>query len=301
MAYLFIFKHSFENTNFILSNHQIMEQIDSNTDQRKKYIRNYFLIQQPTPLSLNTYIYIVSFLMIFGVTFMLIFQSKPVTFLAVAMVGVVLCRIIIYPYYSKKRRFETTVPDADINKWLIEDLKMKIKERALKYLQLEDENLSHENFIIIPYPVFHSTQKIKNEQLHRILTKDGYFNYSFWNVQVIILSNNYLSYYFCSYNWLEDEILNEKTSEFFYEDIALVRNDVDQVNFANKWNESQLNEAHILKLINISGDFLYLITELPELLPSPVTIIDQQRAVQVLRMILRQIRKRKNPNKVFMA
>ncbi|RLD83321.1 MAG: hypothetical protein DRJ07_06845, partial [Bacteroidetes bacterium] len=64
-----------------------------------------------------------------------------------------------------------------------------------------------------------------------------------------------------------------------------------------KWNNNELNEAHILKLINISGDFLYLITELPELEPSPVTIIDQERAVQVLRMILRKIRKMKNPNR----
>ncbi|RLD65037.1 MAG: hypothetical protein DRI95_09595 [Bacteroidetes bacterium] len=274
-----------------------MEKSDAHIDQRKTKIENYFLTLQPSPLSLNTFIYIVSFLMIFGVALMLIFQSKTLTVPVVAFVSIILYRIIIHPYFVKKRNFETKVSDSDINKWLIGDLKTKIQKRAIEYLQLEDENLTDEQFIIIPYPVFHSTQKIEDDQLHRIPTSDGYYNYSFWNVQVLILSSNYLSYYFCSYNWIENEILNEKTSEFFYEDIALVRNDIDQVNFASKWNNNELNEAHILKLINISGDFLYLITELPELEPSPVTIIDQERAVQVLRMILRKIRKMKNPNR----
>lgn len=273
-----------------------METQDSNINQRKVLIENYFSTTEPSPPSLNTFIYIVSFLMIFGVSLMLVFQSKSLTVPIVAFVSLILYRIVVHPYFIKKRKFETRASDTEINKWLIEDLKTKVQKRAIEYLQLEDENLTDEQFIIIPYPVFHSTQKISDDQLQRVLTKDGYFNYSFWNVQVLILSSNYLSYYFCSYNWLEDKILNEKTSEFFYEDIALVRNDVDQVDFACKWNENKLNEAHILKLINISGDFLYLLTELPELKQAPVTIIDQQRAVQVLRMILRQIRKIKNPS-----
>ncbi len=272
-----------------------MEQANQNADQRKKYIENYFLTIKPIPPSLNTFIYIVSFLMISGVALMLIFQSKSITVPVIAFVSLILYRIIIHPYFVKKRNFEAKIPDSDINKWLIEDFKTNVQKRAVEYLQLEDENLTDEQFIIIPYPVFHATQKIQDEDLHRILTEDGYFNYSYWNVQVLILSSNYLSYYFCSYNWIENEILNEKTSEFFYEDIALVRNDIEQVSFASKWNDNLLTEANILKLINVSGDFLYLVTELPELKSSPVTIIDQQRAVQVLRMILRQIRKIKNP------
>jgi hypothetical protein len=110
-----------------------------------------------------------------------------------------------------------------------------------------------------------------------------------------VLGTDFLSYYFCSYNWFDDVVLNEKSNEFFYEDIALVKSDVEQVNFACKWNNGLLSEAHILKLINISGDFLYLVTELPELMQSPETIINQERAVQVLRMILRQIRKNRKP------
>jgi len=266
------------------------------SETKREYIENYFFSTKPKPITINAYIYLVSFIAISAVVAMLVFQSRTIAILTGATISLLFFRIIYYPYKIKQRTFEMRMPDEQINKWLIEDLTIKIKQKAIDYLLLHDEPITDEQFIIIPYPVFHSTQKIQDEQLYRVPTKDGYFNYSVWNVQVLVLGTNYLSYYFCSYNWLEDTVLNEKSSEFFYEDIALVRNDVEQVNFASKWNNGKLNEAHILKLINLSGDFLYLITELPELQQAPETIINQERAVQVLRIILRQIRKNRKPN-----
>ncbi len=267
------------------------------SETKREYIENYFFSKKPQPLSVNAYIWAVSIIIFVSVVSMLMFQSKSIAILTGVTIGLLFFRLFLYPYKIKKRQFEMRIPDEQINKWLIEDLKIKIKQRAINHLLLHDEPLTDEQFIIIPYPVFHSTQKISNEQLHRVTTKNGFYNYSVWNVQVLVLGSNYLSYYFCSYDWLEDKVLNEKSSEFFYEDIALVKSDVEQVNFACKWNNGLLSEAHILKLINISGDFLYLVTELPELNQAPETIINQERAVQVLRVILRQIRKNKKPNK----
>ena len=267
------------------------------SETKREYIENYFFSKKPQPLSVNAYIWAVSIIIFVSVVSMLMFQSKSIAILTGVTIGLLFFRLFLYPYKIKKRQFEMRIPDEQINKWLIEDLKIKIKQRAINHLLLHDEPLTDEQFIIIPYPVFHSTQKISNEQLHRVTTKNGFYNYSVWNVQVLVLGSNYLSYYFCSYDWLEDKVLNEKSSEFFYEDIALVKSDVEQVNFACKWNNGLLIEAHILKLINISGDFLYLVTELPELNQAPETIINQERAVQVLRVILRQIRKNKKPNK----
>ncbi len=267
------------------------------SETKREFIENYFFSKKPQAISVTAYLWAISFIITISIIFLLMFQSKSIAILTGATIGLLLFRIFLYPYKIKKKQFEMRVPDEQINKWLIEDLKIKIKQKAIDYLLLQDEPLTDEQFIIIPYPVFHSTQKISNEQLHRVTTKNGFYNYSVWNVQVLVLGSNYLSYYFCSYNWLEDTVLNEKSSEFFYEDIALVKSDVEQVNFACKWNKGLLSEAHILKLINISGDFLYLVTELPELNQAPETIINQERAVQVLRVILRQIRKNKKPNK----
>ncbi len=67
-----------------------MEKSDAHTDQRKTNIENYFLTFQPSPPSLNTFIYIVSFLMIFGVALMLIFQSKTLTVPVVAFLSIIL-------------------------------------------------------------------------------------------------------------------------------------------------------------------------------------------------------------------
>ena len=51
------------------------------------------------------------------------------------------------------------VPDEQINKWLIEDLTVKIKQKAIDYLLLHEEPITDEQFIIIPYPVFHKKRR----------------------------------------------------------------------------------------------------------------------------------------------
>ncbi|MBN1251544.1 MAG: hypothetical protein JXR51_03690 [Bacteroidales bacterium] len=264
--------------------------LSTNDQERNKLIKNYFFNQKPNPPSLNKIIYILLSLITIGVAFMLLFQSIAIMISSVGFISIILYRTIIFPYFNKKRIYNSRISDDKIYQWLIEDLKSKIKNRALEYLQLQNESISPEQLIIIPYPVFHPTQKIENDKLHRIYSNKGFFNYSFWNVQLIILSKKYLSYYFCSYNWLDEEILNEKSSEFFYEDITTVRNDIEEINFKNKWYKEPLSEAHILKLLNISGDVLYLITELPELEQAKNTIINQEKAVQAIRMIIRQVR-----------
>lgn len=266
-----------------------------NSEIKKEYIENYFFSKKPQPVTLNTYIYSISAIIFFSAVSLLVFQSKSIAILTGATIGLLIFRLVLYPYKVKNRQFEMRAPDKSINKWFIEDLKIKIKQKAIDHLLLHDAPLSDEQFIIIPYPVFHSTRKINDEDLLRVSTKDGYYSYSVWNVQVLVLGTDYLSYYFCTYNWLQDTILNEKSNEFFYEDIALVKNDIEQVNFASKWNDGILSEAHILKLINVSGDFLYLVTELPELKQAPETIINQETIVQVFRILLRQIRKNRKP------
>jgi len=264
--------------------------LSTNDQNRNSIIKNYFFNKKPKPLSVNTFIYMLLTLISIGVVLMLLYQNLIIVIASIGFATIILIRAIIYPYLNKKKIYKTRVSDEKINQWLIEDLSLKIKKRAVEYLKLEYEELTPEQFIIIPYPVFKPSQKIEDEKLHRIYCKDGFYNYSFWNIQIIVLSNNHLSYYFCSYNWLDEEILNEKSNEYFYEDITTVRNDIEEVNFNNKWSEQPLTEANVLKLVNISSDIFYLITELPELKPHNLTIINQEKAVQAIRMIIREVR-----------
>jgi len=264
--------------------------LSTNDQERNSIIKNYFFNKKPKPLSVNIIIYILLALISVGVILMLLYQSLSIMIASLVFATIILYRTLIYPYFYKKRIYNTRVSDDKINQWLIEDLTLKIKKRAIEYLKLEYEELTPKQFIIIPYPVFKSSQKIEDKKLHRIYCKEGYYNYSFWNVQIIVLSKNHLSYYFCSYNWLDEEILNEKSNEYFYEDITTVRNDVEEISFKNKWTQKPLSEANILKLVNISSDIFYLITELPELQPHKLTVINQEKAVQAIRLIIREVR-----------
>ena len=264
--------------------------LSTNDQERNDIIKKYFYSKKPKQLSINVIIYVLLALITVEVILMLMFQNLSIIIASSGFAIIILYRALLYPYFSKNRIYKERVKDDKINQWLIEDLSLKIKKRAVEYLKLEYEELTSEHFIIIPYPVFKPSQKIENEKLLRIYNKDGYYNYSFWNVQIIVLSKNHLSYYFCSYNWIDEEILNENSNEYFYEDITTVRSDIEEVNFKNKWTEQQLTEANILKLVNISSDILYLITELPELKPHKLTIINQEKAVQAIRMIIRKVR-----------
>ena len=264
--------------------------LSTNDQERNSIIKNYFLNKKPDSPSVGKIISILLILISIAVVLMLLFQSLSIVIVSIVFFSLLAFRAFIYPFFYKRKIYKTRVSDDKINQWLIEDLTLKIKKRAIEYLKLDYEELTPEQFIIIPYPTFHPTQKIENSKLHRIHCKDGYYNYSFWNIQIIVLSKNHLSYYFCSYNWLDEEILNETSNEYFYDDISTVRNDVENINFKNKWSNQPLSEANILKLVNISSDILYLITELPELEQNKLTVRNQEKAVQAIRMIIRQVR-----------
>jgi len=201
------------------------------------------------------------------------------------------------PRQAKKKRYNSRVSSDTLNNWLLESFKTRILNRAIEYLELDVTEHSNEQFIIIPYPVFHSTKKINDESIIRVKSINSArsktepevscYNYSVWNIQILVLSQNYLSYYFCSYNWLKDEILNEKTNEYFYHDIALIKTEFEQVTFTNKWDENPINEARITKLIHNSGDVLSLIAELPELQQPAKTIVDIEKVEKTIRFLIR--------------
>ena len=117
---------------------------------------------------------------------------------------------------------------------------------------------------------------------------DNYFyNYSYWNIQVLILSKSYISFYFCGYNWLQDEIINERSNEYFYQDMATIKTETNEVTLQSKWSEEPISEAKITKIIHNSGDILNLVTEIPDLKQPPQTIVDIEKIEKTIRILLR--------------
>jgi len=271
--------------------------MENNLNARQQHINDFFLLKPPKTLSPELTVKIG-----IGLLLPLIPAIVNVPQLSSGISMYICFLAIVYfvwlrPRWNKKRKYNSRVSSDTLNNWFLETLKTKILNRAIEYLELETEDHTVEQFIIIPYPVFHSTKKIKDESIIRVKSVTSVktkkepelycYNYTVWNIQILVLSQNYLSYYFCSYNWLKDEILNEKTNEYFYQDIALVKTEFDQVSFLTKWDENPITEARITKLIHNSGDVLSLIAELPELHQPAKTILDIEKIEKVLRLLIR--------------
>jgi hypothetical protein len=271
------------------------------TNQRAERIHEFFYLKPPKPISTDKKIKLVVVLGFYYPIAKLLMGSGYLAFAVLALAALLAFLFWYKPRSDKQTKYNNRVEPEILNKWLLENLKTKILNRAIAYLEIEARNFNPEQFIILPYPVFNSTRKIPDEAILREKTEYipskrskeepyCYYSYSVWNVQILILSKNFISYYFCSYNLITDEILNEKSNEYFYQDIALIKTSPEEVNFISKWHEEPITEARFLKLIHYSGDSLQLIAEIPELQQCPLTKVDMEKVEKTLRVLMRHVR-----------
>jgi hypothetical protein len=260
-------------------------------------------MQAPKSMSLEFKIKILAILLFYFPLAKLLFHDGLVALSLLSIITFFTWLFWLKPRMQKIRNYNNRITPEVVNNWLLESFKTRVLKRAVEYLDVETRNFKPEQYIIIPYPVFNQTKKIAAIDLLRIKTEyppaknsDSnpveFYNYSFWNVQVLILSKNFISYYFCSYNFIKDEILNEKSNEYFYQDIALIKNSHEEVNFITKWHETPINEARLLKLIHYSGDTLNLIADIPELQQPSQTIVDIEKIEKTLRLLMRHVREK---------
>jgi hypothetical protein len=230
-------------------------------------------------------------LIIFGIFIMNFFKNTGIAGYILICIGLFLIVFWFRPLVIQRKVFSERAQLDDMYKWLISDLHTSVKERAISVLRLNNNQLRPENFIIVPYPVFWAEPGIPEEIVMRRETEESNFLYTIWKVQVIALTQNYISYFGCYYNWLEDTILNESTNEFFYDDISSVKNDIEQVSKKFIGDEQdKLISNFVFKLTNVSSDHLSVITKIPELNYSQNLEVNLDKAVQSIRLILRRRR-----------
>jgi len=224
----------------------------------------------------------------FGIFVVLFFQNTLI-------IGVICIGISVYaayrwlkPYYDGKNYFKLRPPVTQMHQWLIEDLNIEIKNKAVTALAIDPNKLLPENFIIIPYPVF---WQIGGAEVKRRMGEDGKFCYSVWNVQVLAITDFYLSIYSCTYDWSTNRIFGENTYEYFYDDISAIKNDTEPLPYKLMGQDEQtVGAGKIMKIINMSGDSLSLIADIPSLNSSPDAKTSIDKATQVVRIILRNRR-----------
>jgi len=270
------------------------------TDLRAGLMKKYFTVHSAEYPKFSIIIQVSFGLILFGSFIIYAFQNTTVAGIIFMLVGFILFIVWIIPYFRDKKLFRERPSDKQISNWFIEDLNEVIKKTAIKKLRLNMKTLKSEDFILVPHPVFWKTPGIDNSLMLKRINNAGNFAYSVWNIQVLALTENYISYYKCTYDWLNNNIINEKSNEFFYDDISSVKNDMKTIKryLANKiYTDAEGNKidadkltANIFKVTNISNDSLKIITNIVETNHSPEFVVSLEKAVQALRLILRKRR-----------
>jgi hypothetical protein len=261
------------------------------TPERTAAMRKYFTAFPPKWPAFSLLFKTGVVLFAIGATILFYFQNTIMTGIFLIMVSGAVFFYWTKPYFLQKKNFLERPALENMLQWLINDLHTKIKERASEVLRLNMNSLKPENFMIVPYPVYWPEPGVKIENIIKRDTEEGNVLYSVWKVQVIALARNYISYYCCSYDWLNDMLLGEQTNEFFYDDISSVKNDIEPINRKMIGQEEikSLN-TFVFKVTNMSSDNLTVLTKIPELNYSPKLEVSLEKAVQALRIILRKRR-----------
>jgi len=265
------------------------------TQERVTLMKKYFTIYGAQYPSFSNIIRISMGLVLFGTFIMYTFNNTLLAGLIFILFGLSLFAIWIRPYFRDIKLYKERPSVQHMYNWLMEDLNKKIKNRATSVLRLNMKDLRLENFLIVPYPLYWSEPGVDPVTILRRETEEDHFIYSIWKVQVIALAKNYISFFNCTYDWMNDVILNERTNEFFYDDISSVKNDVKSIErrFIDQDEEDEENKkltTFVFKVTNMSSDSLSVITKIPELNYSPSIEVSLEKAVQALRITLRKRR-----------
>jgi len=211
------------------------------------------------------------------------------------------------PYYSQKQKFAMRPTHNQIENWFVQDLREVIKPAAVEMLSLNPATITPDNFIIIPHPIFWETENVPKEHISRANT--GEYNiYATHQIQVLALSENYISYYNCTFDWLNNSIVNPYTLEFFFDDISSIRGenktlghvridstpreleDAEETPETIDDEELRVGTSQTVEIRNKSGEAIDIIVNIPELESSPKIALKPEKVMQTLRIMLRHRR-----------
>ena len=130
-----------------------------------------------------------------------IFTNMRIIGTVMVLVGFASFIMWLRPFLTLKRIFYSRPSDADMDIWFINDLHEFVKPRALEHLQINERSLKEENIIFIPYPVYWETSGLGPDEVLRRADDQGLYAYSVWAVQMLVVTEKFVSYYSCVYNW----------------------------------------------------------------------------------------------------
>ncbi len=220
-----------------------------------------------------------------------VFKNVQILSVVFILIGIFSFWTWVRPFFFLKRIFYTRPADGDMDFWFHNDMHEVIKPRAFELLRINPSSLKDENVILVPYPVFWDVPGMAKVEKVRRQGDDEKYIYSVWGIQILIVTEYYVSYYACHYDWLNDKMFNERTNEYYFEDISSVRNDEKDLEYNLLGNlGKKAGIARVFCLRNMSGDELTVITDIPSLETPSAYVNNLERLVQALRILLRHRR-----------
>jgi hypothetical protein len=263
---------------------------------KRKLISNYFDFDEPEIPVLKNYAKYGALLLLLGISFLYLQEREYIgnfTIISVVLIltGLFSIWILIKPFFGSGTVFSSKAADGDMDIWFSDDMHDIIKPAALDQLKINPSNLKDENIIIVPYPVYWNVPNLSPDLIKRKLGEDGSYTYSVWAVQILIVTENFISYYACIYDWVNTALLNERTNEYFFDDISSVSNDVIPAEYKFIDNEeADIGDVKVFKLTNMSGEKLTIITDIPGLQVPEGYSNNLDKLVQAVRILLRNRR-----------
>ncbi|MEA3451002.1 MAG: hypothetical protein U9Q83_03765 [Bacteroidota bacterium] len=250
--------------------------------------------------------------MFIGIAIFVVFYFRPV--LTTYIFAAILVTVAFFytfkwikPYYSQKQKFALRPTSDQIENWFVKDIREIVKPAAIEMLSLNPATITPDNFIVVPHPVWWEVPAVPIEYIARY--HNGEYNvYATHNIQVIALTENYISYYRCTYDWLSNEIVNPYTLEFFFDDISSIRGELTlientPIDYEEEVYETEdedeqvepdapppVGSARTVIVRNKSGEAMEIIVNISVLDQSPRITLKSEKIMQTLRIMLRQRR-----------
>ncbi len=283
------------------------EQVVEITPELKKTLmKNYFFINKAKFPSYFENNVLIAYLFLALAFFVLFYFRSVVTTYIFVVIFIIVAFFFSFkwltPYFEDKKTYKNRPSTDQMENWLIRDIRENVKPKAVEMLSLNPATITPENFIVVPYPVYWETGGVPTEYIAKRSGGD-YDVYATYKIQVLALSDKYVSFYTCVYNWIDNQVIAPYTLEFFFDDISSITTDTQNLTYQridappidedaeeDDGIDRTVGSANIVVVRNKSGEQMNVVVNIPQLNSSPRSTLKSEKVMQTLRIMLRHRR-----------
>jgi len=175
----------------------------------------------------------------------------------------------------------------EIDDFLRQDFN-QIIQRALQKLDLVDSQLVRSPLVIYG-PLFWKTYGISDDEIIVKTGDDRILRFSCYQLVVVCLSEDRIAAYSCDYNFLRGSFLNDKATEYLYQDIVSIETEEISTNYTLRSGQV-MRRAQIFRLTVPSGNNIQVVVGSPEikdLFDGKLKENNHEESVKAIREMLR--------------